>query len=77
MSALLEAESAPGTVSLLRVDKDAGHGAGKPTNKVIQEYAETTAFVESAIGPINQLAYKAMLAALKSRRAAKKAPKHQ
>ncbi len=62
MAALLQAQSAPGTVSLLRVDRDAGHGGGKPTKKVIQEYADTTAFVESAIGPINQLDYKAQLA---------------
>ena len=72
MAALLQALSAPGTVSLLRVDKDAGHGGGKPTGKVIQEYAETTAFVESAIGPINQAAYKAMLA---QKAAASKKPK--
>jgi len=62
MAALLQAQSAPRTVSLLRVEKDAGHGAGTPTGKFIQTYAETTAFVESAIGPVNQLANKAKLA---------------
>lgn len=70
MTALLQALSAPGTVSMLRVGKDAGHGAGKPTMKAIEEMAETTAFIESAIGPINQLEYKATLA--KSKTAAPK-----
>lgn len=66
MAALSQAQSAPGTVSLLRVEKDAGHGAGKPTKKIIREHAETMAFVEKSIGPINQLAYKAWLAAKKA-----------
>ena len=72
MAALLQAVSAPGTVSLLRVDKNAGHGGGKPTAKVIQEMAETFAFIESAIGPVNQAAYKAHLAQKKT---AQKTPK--
>lgn len=66
MAALLAALSAPGTVSLLRVAKDAGHGAGKPTMKVIEEMAETVAFIESAIGPINQADYKASLVKTKA-----------
>lgn len=67
----------PDGVTLLRVDKDAGHGAGKSTQKVIQEYAETRAFVEQAIGPINQLDYKARLAAAQALtgKAAGKKPK--
>jgi prolyl oligopeptidase len=66
MAALLQALSAPGTVSLLRVDKDAGHGGGKPTMKVIEELAQTSAFIESAIGPLNQADYKASLAKTKA-----------
>ncbi|MEZ0225189.1 MAG: prolyl oligopeptidase family protein [Alphaproteobacteria bacterium] len=66
MAALLQALAADGTISRLRVAKDAGHGAGKPTKKVIEEMAETVAFIESAIGPINQADYKASLAPKKA-----------
>lgn len=68
MAALLQAKSAKGTVSLLCVDKDAGHGAGKPTAKIIQEHAETMAFVASAIGPIHQRDYRNSLTTTKVRK---------
>ncbi|HYD16876.1 MAG TPA: prolyl oligopeptidase family serine peptidase [Patescibacteria group bacterium] len=74
MAALLQAQSSPDTVSLLRVNRKAGHGGGKPTKMVIQEYAETSAFVESAIGPINQQSYKATLAAEQAREQGRKKP---
>ncbi|MBI1214211.1 MAG: prolyl oligopeptidase family serine peptidase [Alphaproteobacteria bacterium] len=62
LAATIQALAPAGSEILLRVDKDAGHGAGKSTQKVIQEAAETMAFIEKAIGPVNQLAYKAKLA---------------
>ena len=49
--------------TLLRVEKDAGHGAGKSTQKIIQDWAETFAFIEKAVGPVDQTAYKAELEA--------------
>ena len=50
-------------VTLLRVEKDAGHGAGMPLEKYIHGYAETFAFIEKAIGPVNQDALKASIEA--------------
>ncbi len=35
---------------LIRIDTDAGHGAGKPTNKQIQEAADTWSFVMQNLG---------------------------
>jgi len=35
---------------LLRVDRKAGHGAGKPTSKVLDEVAETFAFLAKELG---------------------------
>lgn len=49
-------------VTLLRVETDAGHGAGLPTEKRVKGYAETHAFIEKSIGPINQNDYVAKLA---------------
>lgn len=63
LAATLQARAHPDTVSLLRVETKAGHGAGKPTQKIIDEYAETVAFIEKAIGPVSQVDYKAKLAA--------------
>ena len=40
---LQEVQSGPAPV-LIRIDKDAGHGAGKPTSKVIEEQADFWAF---------------------------------
>ena len=36
---------------LVRVETSAGHGAGKPTTKLIAEAADLLAFVEQALGP--------------------------
>jgi prolyl oligopeptidase len=58
LAATLQTQSDPTNVTLLRVETKAGHGSGKPTAKVIQEEAEIFAFIEKAIGPVNQKAYR-------------------
>lgn len=63
LAATLQARSDKHNTTLLRVEERAGHGAGKPTAKVIQAYAESFAFIEKTIGPVDQKAYKAQLAA--------------
>ncbi|MEZ0260983.1 MAG: prolyl oligopeptidase family protein [Alphaproteobacteria bacterium] len=63
LAATLQARGDKGNKTLLRVEGRAGHGAGKPTSKIIEGYAETFAFIEKAIGPVNQNDYKAKLAA--------------
>lgn len=55
--ATLQAKSSPDNVTLMRVEERAGHGAGKPTAKYIQDWAETFAFIEKATGPVDQRAY--------------------
>lgn len=57
--ATMQEKAHPDSVCLLRVDTRTGHGQGKPTDKIIQEAADTQAFVERAIGPINQDTYRA------------------
>jgi len=56
--ATMQAKAHPDSVCLLRVDTRTGHGQGKPTDKVIQEMADTQAFIERSIGPINQDTYR-------------------
>lgn len=63
LAATLQAKSHPANDTLMRVEGRAGHGAGMPTEKIIQGYAETFAFIEKAIGPVNNAEYKAKLAA--------------
>lgn len=63
LAATLQARSNSSNITLMRIESKAGHGAGKPTAKIIQDYAETFAFIEKTIGPVNQNAYKAKLAA--------------
>ncbi|WP_439880645.1 prolyl oligopeptidase family serine peptidase [Pontibacter sp. MBLB2868] len=46
----LQQKAAPGNPYLIRVDVRAGHGAGKPTSLVIQEYADTYAFIYKNMG---------------------------
>lgn len=48
-AALQEADSGTNPL-LLRVDVRAGHGAGKPTSKIIEEYADILAFVFRVLG---------------------------
>jgi len=46
----LQEKGAPGNPYLIRVDVRAGHGAGKPTSLLIQEWADTWAFVYKNMG---------------------------
>jgi len=46
MAALLQAQSEdPTSVVLLRVDRDAGHGIGKPLDKQVDDLADQYAFI--------------------------------
>ncbi len=46
----LQDKGAPGNPYLIRVDVRAGHGAGKPTSLLIQEWADTWAFIYKNMG---------------------------
>ncbi|NEM96530.1 prolyl oligopeptidase family serine peptidase [Pontibacter burrus] len=46
----LQDKGAPGNPYLIRVDVRAGHGAGKPTSLVIQEWADTYSFIYKNMG---------------------------
>lgn len=46
----LQEKGAPGNPYLIRVDVRAGHGAGKPTSLLIQEAADTWAFIYQNMG---------------------------
>jgi prolyl oligopeptidase PreP (S9A serine peptidase family) len=39
-----------GAVTLLRVDRDAGHGIGKPLDKQVDDYADQLAFFAWRLG---------------------------
>lgn len=43
-AAELQSKQAGSEPALIRIETDAGHGAGKPTSKIIQEYADIFAF---------------------------------
>ncbi|HEV8468628.1 MAG TPA: prolyl oligopeptidase family serine peptidase [Candidatus Limnocylindria bacterium] len=46
MAALLQAQTEdPGSIVLLRVDRDAGHGIGKPLDKQVDDLADQYAFI--------------------------------
>ncbi len=46
MAALLQAQSEdPASIVLLRVDRDAGHGIGKPLDKQVDDFADQYAFI--------------------------------
>lgn len=47
---LQEAQAGPAPI-LTRIDVKAGHGAGKPTAKIIEEKADVWAFLEAVLGP--------------------------
>lgn len=49
-AALQAAQADDGPPVLLRVETDAGHGAGKPTSKIIEERADVLAFLLRALG---------------------------
>jgi prolyl oligopeptidase len=48
-AALQHAQEGPAPI-LIRVDVEAGHGAGKPTAKLIEETADVFAFLDKALG---------------------------
>jgi prolyl oligopeptidase len=50
MAALLQAESGSGLPVLLRVERQAGHGAGKPLAKLVEEQADALAFLAWQVG---------------------------
>ena len=56
MAALLQAQSEdPEAVVLLRVDRDAGHGIGKPLDKQVDDLADQYAFLAWRTGlPLNR-----------------------
>jgi len=49
MAARLQAASAPGRPVLLRLEPKAGHGAGKPLSKVLEELTDVWTFVTEAV----------------------------
>jgi prolyl oligopeptidase PreP (S9A serine peptidase family) len=40
----------PDAVTLLRVDRDAGHGVGKPLDKQVEDYADQLGFFAWRLG---------------------------
>ena len=50
-TAALQAAQAGDAPIVIRIDTDAGHGAGKPVSKLIDERADVLAFLELALGP--------------------------
>jgi prolyl oligopeptidase len=48
-AALQQAQEGPAPI-LIRVDTRAGHGAGKPTSKVIDEWVDRFSFLAEALG---------------------------
>jgi prolyl oligopeptidase len=49
-AATLQAAHAGDNPVLIRIDTSAGHGAGKPTEKLIEEQADVLAFLMDALG---------------------------
>jgi prolyl oligopeptidase len=52
-AAALQAAQAGDAPALIRVETAAGHGAGKPTQKLIEEAADMLAFIEHALGVVS------------------------
>jgi len=50
MTALLQSASSSGRPVLLRLEEKAGHGAGKPVSKVLEELVDTWSFVFEELG---------------------------
>jgi prolyl oligopeptidase len=65
-AATMQSESDADNQILLRVSKNTGHGAGKSQEDSLIEIGETHAFLEKALGPINQEEYKASLKNVKT-----------
>ena len=49
-TAQLQATNTGPASKLIRIETDAGHGAGKPTSKIIEERADVLAFIANAFG---------------------------
>ncbi len=49
-AAQLQATNTGPAAKLIRIETDAGHGAGKPTSKLIEERADMLAFIANAFG---------------------------
>ena len=45
----MQATNPDGNPALIRIETRAGHGAGKPTDKTIAEYADIYAFLAKAL----------------------------
>jgi prolyl oligopeptidase len=52
-AAALQAAQACGNPVLIRIETKAGHGAGKPTTKVIEEFVDQWAFLVKELGMEN------------------------
>lgn len=57
--ATLLTREAPECQTFMRINTDGGHGAGQTTAKRIDSLSAVFAFLQMALGPINQSAYKA------------------
>ncbi|MDE5923039.1 MAG: prolyl oligopeptidase family serine peptidase, partial [Muribaculum sp.] len=51
-AATLQASNTGNAPNLIRIDSKAGHGAGKPVSKVIDEYADIYSFIFNNIGKV-------------------------
>ena len=49
-AARLQEASAGGRPALIRIETKVGHGSGKPTSKIIEEYADVYAFLAKNLG---------------------------
>ena len=50
-AAHLQAKQGGAAPVMIRIEKDAGHGAGTPTEKIIDQYADLFAFAMANMGP--------------------------
>jgi prolyl oligopeptidase len=50
-AAHLQAKQGGSAPVMIRIEKDAGHGAGTPTEKIIDQYADLFAFAMANMGP--------------------------
>ena len=49
-AAQLQAKQSGAAPVLIRIEKDAGHGAGTPTEKIVDQYADSFAFALANMG---------------------------